>query len=77
MSGRPSAIVTSEPQAAYETAKMKSKGLMAHSTPEKAIIVKLLLSSIRTKESVVTVNARISSAIRWSGLASSPYASKR
>ena len=69
--------MTNEPQAAYTTAKMNSKGLMAHSTPEKAMIVKVPLSSIRTKESVVTVNARTSSAIRWSGLASSPEASKR
>ena len=51
---------------------MNSKGLIDHSTPEKATIVKLLLSTMRTKESVVTVKARTSSAIRWSGLASSP-----
>lgn len=43
---------------------MNSKGLIDHSTPEKATIVKLLLSVIMTKESVVTVNARISSEIR-------------
>ena len=43
---------------------MKSKGLIAHSTPEKARMVKLLLSAISTKESVVTVKARTSSAIR-------------
>ena len=71
------AIVTNEPAAAYRIATMKSRGLMAHSTPEKAMMVSVPLSSIRMKESVVTVNARTSSAIRWSGLASAPDASKR
>ncbi len=56
---------------------MNSKGLIDHSTPEKAMIVKVPLSNMRTKDSVVTVKARTSSAIRWSGLASSPEAAKR
>jgi hypothetical protein len=42
---------------------------MVHKTPEKATIVKALLSAMRAKERVVTVKARASSEMRWSGLA--------
>ena len=45
---------------------------MVHKTSEKATIVKTLLSAIRAKESEVTVKARTSSAMRWSGLATAP-----
>jgi hypothetical protein len=48
----------------------RSSGLIDHSTPEKERIVKALLIAMSAKESVVAVNARVSSAIRWSGFAS-------
>jgi hypothetical protein len=43
---------------------MNSSGLMNHNTPEKATIVKPLLSAIRTNERVVAAKARMSSPIR-------------
>ena len=47
---------------------------MVHRTPEKATIVKTLLSAMSAKESDVTVKARTSSEMRWSGLATAPEA---
>jgi len=39
--------------------------------------VKALLIAMSAKESVLAVNARVSSAIRWSGFASSPGIARR
>ena len=50
---------------------------MENITPAKATIVTTLLNAISAKESVEAVSARTSSAIRWSGLATSPEAAKR
>ena len=50
---------------------------MVHSTPEKATIVNPLLSTMSAKESVVTVKARTSSEMRWSGLATASEALRR
>ena len=50
---------------------------MENITPEKAKIVTMLLNAINAKERVEVVNARASSAIRWSGLATSPETAKR
>lgn len=50
---------------------------MVHKTPEKATIVKALLSAMSAKESVVTLKARTSSAMRWSGLATTCEALRR
>ena len=58
--------------AAYKTATADKSGLINTNTPEKATIVRLLLNAMRKKESAEAVNARASSAMRWSGLASSP-----
>ncbi len=48
---------------------MNNVGLIVQSTPEKATTVKLLLRIMSTKDKVVTVKERASSAMRWSGLA--------
>ena len=77
MSGRPSNSVANEPRAAYRTATADSTRLMENITPAKATIVTILLNAISAKESVEAVSARTSSAIRWSGLATSPEAAKR
>ena len=77
MSGRPSNSVANEPRAAYRTATADSTRLMENITPAKAKIVTTLLNAIKAKESVEVVNARASSEIRWSGLATSPETAKR
>lgn len=63
--------------AAYRTAAPDKSGLINTNTPEKVTIVRLLLNAIRKKESAEAVNVRASSAMRWSGLASSPDDAKR
>ena len=58
-------------------ATRKSVRLIVHSTPEKAPIVKRPLRKIKANDSVVVVNARTSSPMRWSGLGTAPLAFMR
>src|SRR2546428_7921531 len=67
-------MVRAEPQAAYRTATANSVRLIDHSTPENATTVTVALHSMSTNERVVAVNARTSSAMRSSGLVSTPSA---
>src|SRR5439155_321270 len=73
-SGRPNRTVRADPHAAYRMATANSVRLIDHSTPENATTVTVVLLSMSTNERVVAVNARTSSAMRSSGLVSTPAA---
>ena len=77
MSGLPRKMVSSEPQIAYTTATPKSSGLMLHKTPENDTAVRVPFRISRVNESVVVVNARTSSVMRWSGFATPVAESSR